>query len=348
MRKNMADPSTTPVLEIKNLRTWFKTKAGLAKAVDGISLQVTKGRILGIIGESGCGKSVSAFSILRLLPMPPAYIVSGEILLGGRDLLGLTEVQMRSIRGKEISMIFQEPMTSLNPVLSIGYQLREAIMIHQTVRKQKANKIALEMLELVRVSDPEKRLEQYPHELSGGMRQRVMIAMALVCRPKLLIADEPTTALDVTIQAQILNLIVRLKEEIGMSVILITHDLGVVAETADDVMVMYSGRIVEKSTAEELFSNPMHPYTQGLLKSVRFMDAMLVDKNGNNRLPEIPGIVPNLTNLPRGCAFEPRCNRAQPECRQISPILKNTGNSPFHEVACLEVEKDQLMDTKND
>ena len=329
------DNNEQSILSVENLRTWFLTESGLAKAVDGVSFEVRPGKILAIIGESGCGKSVTAYSILRLLPMPPGYIVEGRVLMGGRDLLDLDENAMRHVRGKDISMIFQEPMTSLNPVLSVGYQLREAIMMHQEVNKDRADQIALEMLKLVRVSDPEQRLSQYPYEFSGGMRQRIMIAMALVCRPKLLIADEPTTALDVTIQAQILNLIVRLKEEIGTAVMLITHDLGVVAETADDVMVMYAGRVVERASVNQLFAHPSHPYTQGLLTSIPKVEIEVKDGDERQPLPEIPGLVPALTNLPPGCAFAPRCPKATARCELEAPFLRPTSREG-HEVACWE------------
>jgi oligopeptide/dipeptide ABC transporter ATP-binding protein len=265
--------------------------------------------------------------------MPPAHIVGGEVILAGKNLFDLSEREMRAVRGKEISMIFQEPMTSLNPVFTIGFQLREAIVIHQRVNKAKANKIALDMLDLVRISDSKRRLNQYPHELSGGMRQRVMIAMALVCRPKVLIADEPTTALDVTIQAQILNLMVNLINEIRTSVILITHDLGVIAETADDVVVLYAGRVVERASSELLFSNPKHPYTLGLLQSNTTVEDPSITDGRYIPIPEIPGMVPLLSELPEGCSFAPRCPHAMDQCRRKAPELVAIDRHG-HEVSC--------------
>lgn len=311
------------VLEVKNLRTSFSTEGGEVIAVDDISFSVEQGKTLGIVGESGCGKSVTSLSIMRLIPNPPGRVLSGEILYQGKDLLKLSMAEMRAIRGNEISMIFQEPMTSLNPVFTIGNQIREAISLHQRNLSNKdiQNK-AVEMLKLVGISSPEKRVDDYPHQLSGGMRQRVMIAMALSCNPKVLIADEPTTALDVTIQAQILELLRELQDKIGMSLILITHDLGVVAEVADEVLVMYAGRVVEQGTVEEIFEKPKMPYTRGLLNSIPVFSQDPTEKVRKRRLETIPGIVPNLLSLPRGCRFQDRCTYVIDACRAKEPELR--------------------------
>ncbi len=319
-----------PLLEIENLRTWFYTRDGIVRAVDGVSLHVCEGETLAVVGESGCGKSITALSVLRLLPTPPARTVSGRITFQGRDLLALSEPEMRRIRGNEISMIFQEPMTSLNPVLTIGRQIGEAVAIHQSLSKQETRARALEMLRLVQIPEPERRLDQYPHELSGGMRQRVMIAMALACNPKLLVADEPTTALDVTIQAQILDLMRGLKSKIGAAVILITHDLGVVAEMAERVVVLYAGRKVEEATVAALFESPRHPYTVGLLASVPRLGASL--RGEIPRLADIPGTVPSLAEEIVGCPFVPRCGRATSLCKTQMPPLEH--KAPTHSVAC--------------
>ncbi len=320
-----------PLLEVSDLKTYFYTSEGVARAVDGVSFAVDRGETLGVVGESGCGKTVMALSILRLIPEPPGKIVGGEIRFEGRNLLPLSDREMRRIRGNQISMIFQEPMTSLNPVFTIGSQIMEAILLHQQVGKREALNRTIEMLKLVGIASPERRVKEYPHQLSGGMRQRVMIAMALSCNPKLLIADEPTTALDVTIQAQILELIVRLKAELGMAVILITHDLGVIAETAQRVCVMYAGKIVEAAPAREIFANPRHPYTQGLLRALP-----RVDRAGEHRrLKEIPGIVPPLTRLPGGCRFCPRYERSAEVCRPEEPPEVQVG--PEHWVRCWAV-----------
>jgi peptide/nickel transport system ATP-binding protein len=320
-----------PLLELKDLKTYFYTAEGVARAVDGVSFQVRRGETLGVVGESGCGKSVTALSILRLIPEPPGRIVGGQILFEGTDLLTLSNRDMRRIRGNKISMIFQEPMTSLNPVFTIGSQIMEAILLHQKVSKKEALDRTIDMLKLVGIASPERRVKEYPYQLSGGMRQRVMIAMALSCNPKLLIADEPTTALDVTIQAQILDLIVRLKGELGMAVILITHDLGVVAETAQRVCVMYAGRIVEAAPVREIFANPKHPYTQGLLRALP-----RVDRAGEHpRLKEIPGIVPALTRPLPGCRFCPRYERSAEVCRVEEPPEVRVG--PEHWVRCWAV-----------
>ncbi len=320
------------LLEIENLQTHFRTPDGITRAVDGLSLAIEAGQTLAIVGESGCGKSVTAMSVLRLIPEPPGKI-AGRIVFGGVDLLGLGPAEMREIRGNEISMIFQEPMTSLNPVMTIGDQIAEALILHRDMDRKAALGRAIEMLDLVRIPEPAQRSKEYPHQLSGGMRQRAMIAMALACNPKLLIADEPTTALDVTIQAQILELIVELQREFSAAVILITHDLGVVAETARRVIVMYAGRKVEEAEVGELFARPLHPYTAGLLASIPRLDLMRGEvARRTGRLQEIPGIVPPLFDLPAGCAFAPRCGKADDHCRRERPVYeqKRTG----HWAAC--------------
>ncbi|MDP3078255.1 ABC transporter ATP-binding protein [Bradyrhizobium sp.] len=320
-------PVDDMVLEVKNLQTVFFTSSGLFKAVDDISFSIRRGETLAIVGESGCGKSVSALSIMRLVPDPPGRIVGGSVALEGTDLLGLDEAEMRAIRGNRISMIFQEPMTSLNPVIRIGDQITEAVRLHRKLTAKEAWNKAVEMLRLVRIPEPEQRAREYPHQLSGGMRQRAMIAMALACRPALLIADEPTTALDVTIQAQILALIVELQKELGTGLILITHDLGVVAQTAQRVIVMYAGKKVEEATVEALFENPRHPYTRGLMASMPAVATF--GSNSDARLVEIPGMVPSLTNLPPGCAFAPRCSLAIDRCRTEYPPLQDWGDHHF-------------------
>jgi len=318
------------ILDVKNLKTVFFTNSGLFKAVDDVSFNVRRGETLAIVGESGCGKSVSALSIMRLVPDPPGKIVGGSVTLEGTDLLALDEEDMRRIRGNRMSMIFQEPMTSLNPVMRIGDQITEAIRLHQNKTARDAWTRAVEMLRLVRIPEPERRAREYPHQLSGGMRQRAMIAMALSCRPALLIADEPTTALDVTIQAQILALIVDLQKELGTGLILITHDLGVVAQTAQRVIVMYAGKKVEEASVDDLFADPRHPYTRGLMAS---MPAVIsLGAKTDVRLTEIPGMVPSLTNLPEGCAFAPRCPLAIERCRQEYPALQDFGG--HHRAAC--------------
>jgi peptide/nickel transport system ATP-binding protein len=318
------------ILDVKNLKTVFFTNSGLFKAVDDVSFNVRRGETLAIVGESGCGKSVSALSIMRLVPDPPGKIVGGSVTLEGTDLLALDEEDMRRIRGNRMSMIFQEPMTSLNPVMRIGDQITEAIRLHQNKSAKEAWTRAVDMLRLVRIPEPERRAREYPHQLSGGMRQRAMIAMALACRPALLIADEPTTALDVTIQAQILALIVDLQKELGTGLILITHDLGVVAQTAQRVIVMYAGKKVEEASVDDLFADPRHPYTRGLMAS---MPAVIsLGAKTDVRLTEIPGMVPSLTNLPEGCAFAPRCPLAIERCRQEYPALQDFGG--HHRAAC--------------
>jgi peptide/nickel transport system ATP-binding protein len=318
------------VLDVKGLQTVFFTNSGLFRAVDDVSFSVRRGETLAIVGESGCGKSVTALSIMRLVPNPPGKIVGGSIMLDGTDLLGLDEDKMREVRGNRISMIFQEPMTSLNPVMRIGDQITEAVRLHRTMTHKAAWDQAVEMLRLVRIPEPERRALEYPHQLSGGMRQRAMIAMALVCRPALLIADEPTTALDVTIQAQILALVLELQQELGMALILITHDLGVVAQTAQRVIVMYAGKKVEEADVEALFASPRHPYTRGLMASIPAVPSL--GGNPDVRLVEIPGMVPSLTRLPKGCAFAPRCEFAIARCREEYPPLESVGAD--HLAAC--------------
>ncbi|KAF0100864.1 MAG: peptide/nickel transport system ATP-binding protein [Rhodospirillaceae bacterium] len=321
------------LLEVSDLGTWFYTRQGIVKAVDGVDFEVAAGETLAIVGESGCGKSMTALSLMRLIPDPPGRIVSGSIKLAGRDLLKISEEEMRDVRGNEISMIFQEPMTSLNPVMTIGKQISEALILHRDMDRKQAMKRAIEMLELVRIPEPAQRAKEFPHQLSGGMRQRAMIAMALACNPKVLIADEPTTALDVTIQAQILELIVELQREFSAAVLLITHDLGVVAETAHRVIVMYAGRKVEEATVGELFARPLHPYTVGLMNSIPRLDLMRGQTDRTNeRLQEIPGIVPPLFDLPPGCAFAPRCSRADEKCRGERPAYEE--KQPGHWAAC--------------
>jgi peptide/nickel transport system ATP-binding protein/oligopeptide transport system ATP-binding protein len=313
------------VLEIKGLTTQFQTRRGVVTAVDGIDLTLDRGETLGIVGESGCGKSVTALSILGLLPKPAGRIAAGGIFFDGKDLARLREAELRHIRGNDISMIFQEPMTSLNPVYTVGFQVQEAIRKHRHMNKRDSRTEAVKMLRWVGIPEPESRIDDYPHQMSGGMRQRVMIAMALSCHPQIMIADEPTTALDVTIQAQILDLIGRLKEEIGMSVLLITHDLGVVAEISQRVMVMYAGKVVESADAEALFANPAHPYTVSLFKSLPKIGGR------EGALEAIPGVVPGLLDLPEGCAFRDRCFQAHSRCRQAPPWQEIR---PGHRVRC--------------
>jgi len=322
--------ATDLVLEVKNLKTVFFTSSGLFKAVDDVSFEVRRGETLAIVGESGCGKSVTALSMMRLVPDPPGRIVGGSVLLEGTDLLALDEAGMRQIRGDRISMIFQEPMTSLNPVMRIGDQISEAVRLHRNLSRKEAAEVAIEMLRLVHIPEPARRAKEYPHQLSGGMRQRAMIAMALACRPALLIADEPTTALDVTIQAQILALILELQKELGTGLVLITHDLGVVAQTAHRVVVMYAGKKVEEATVEALFAEPRHPYTRGLMASIPALPATGVAPQ--ERLNEIPGTVPSLVKLPNGCAFAPRCKLAIERCRAEYPPLQDWGDG--HLAAC--------------
>jgi oligopeptide transport system ATP-binding protein len=321
-----------PLLQVRDLRTYFFTDEGVVKAVDGISYDLEEGETLGLVGESGCGKSVSALSLLRLIPTPPGKIVSGEVLFEGEDLLKVDEDEIRHVRGHKIAMVFQEPMTSLNPVLTIGRQLTEAIELHLKLDPSAARQRAIELLEMVGIPEASTRINDYPHQFSGGMRQRVMIAMALSCNPKLLLADEPTTALDVTIQAQILEIMARLSREFGTAVIIITHNLGVVARYADRVNVMYAGKIVETASARELYKNPLHPYTVGLLKSVPRLDQARKAK-----LEPIEGVPPDLINMPPGCPFYDRCTYRVDKCRQEMPPLMPVGEK--HYAACWEWER---------
>jgi peptide/nickel transport system ATP-binding protein len=322
------DPAQ-PVVDIQHLRTYFYVRGQIARAVDDVSLTIPSGQTLGLVGESGCGKSVTAHSIIRLIPDPPGKIVGGRIDFQGTNLLELSEPRMRKIRGNRISMIFQEPMTSLNPVYSVGNQVGESIRIHQKFSGKEVRDRVLDMFRLVGIPAPEKRMGDYPHQMSGGMRQRVMIAMALACNPRLMIADEPTTALDVTIQAQILDLMNKLKSEIGASILFITHDLGVIAEMAQHVAVMYAGKVVEFSDVNTLFANPKHPYTVGLLQSIP-----VLGRNTGKRLNTIKGTVPSLLNLPSGCMFNDRCPDVFSDCRQIEPEMVAAG--PHHVARCLK------------
>jgi oligopeptide/dipeptide ABC transporter ATP-binding protein len=314
------------LLDVRNLRTYFRVKEGLVRAVDGVSFQLRQSETLGLVGESGSGKTVSSLSILKLLDVPPAEYWGGEIIFEGRDLLKAREREMRQVRGQSISMIFQEPMTSLNPVIPIGSQVGEVLLTHQKMGHKKAHERTIELLNMVGIPSPAQRAEEYPHQLSGGMRQRVMIALALACNPKILIADEPTTALDVTIQAQILDLMLALQDDLGTSILLITHDMGVIAETATRVAVMYAGRIVERADIRTIFKNPLHPYTQSLLRCIPRID----EASRPRRLAEIPGRVPNLRLLPSGCAFRDRCKVSEDRCREERPEL-------------LPVEQDHLV-----
>ncbi len=325
------------LLEIDNLQTHFRTPDGVNRAVDGVSFHVEAGETLAVVGESGCGKSVTAMSVLRLIPAPPGKI-AGAIRFQGKDLLQLSEPEMRAIRGNDISMIFQEPMTSLNPVLTVGRQIGETLRLHQGLDKAAAEQRAIEMLTLVGIPEPARRVREYPHQLSGGMRQRVMIAIALACNPKLLIADEPTTALDVTIQAQILDLMRDLKHRVGAAIVLITHDLGVVAEVAERVVVMYAGRKVEEAAVGPLFRNPRHPYTQGLLGAVPKLGSSLTGTE--TKLSEIPGLVPSLKQRIEGCVFASRCPLATDLCRQAAPALEE--KAPGHIAACHYAEKEAV------
>ena len=319
-------PTRPPLLKIENLSTSFHTNETIVQAVRGVDLHINQAEILAIVGESGCGKSVTALSVLRLISIPPGRFDSGQIKFNNHDLLNLSESDMQKVRGNDISMIFQEPMTSLNPIFTIGDQIAEAIIQHQRVTNAEARKQTLNLLRKVLMPSPEIRIDQYPHELSGGMKQRVMIAIAIACRPALLIADEPTTALDVTIQAQILSLLSSLRQDSEMSILLITHNLGIVAQFADRVAVMYSGKIVEEAAVESLFENPMHPYTRGLLNS-------LPKDDNESKLESIPGAVPHPAYLPRGCAFHPRCKDAMPQCQQ-QPLITNVTEENTHKVAC--------------
>ena len=328
-----ANTAAAPLLEIDGLRTYFDTLQGEVRSVNGVSYRVEVGQTVGVVGESGCGKSVTALSVMRLIPTPPGRYAGGAIRYRGTDLLKLSEAEMRKIRGNRISMIFQEPMTSLNPVLTIGRQIAETVMLHQQVGRKEALERATEMLRLVQIPEPHRRVNEYPHQLSGGMRQRVMIALALVCHPEVLIADEPTTALDVTIQAQILELLRGLQKKMGMGIVMITHDLGVVAECCDRVVVMYAGRKVEEADVIDLFDRPLHPYTRALMASMPSMNAHTA------RLTEIPGIVPAPYEPERGCAFAPRCGFATERCRNEIPAIEDHGEGAAHLVACFEVAR---------
>jgi oligopeptide transport system ATP-binding protein len=330
-----------PLLQVKDLRTHFYTEEGLVKAVDGVTYDVQEGETLALVGESGCGKSISALSLLKLIPIPPGRIVSGEVLFEGEDLMKLNEDEIRKIRGNRISMVFQEPMTSLNPVLTIGKQMTEALELHLKLSREAATARAIQLLEMVGVAEAERRIDDYPHQFSGGMRQRVMIAMAMACNPKLLIADEPTTALDVTIQAQVLEVMARLSREFGTAVIIITHNLGVVARYADRVNVMYAGKIIEMSTAEKVYADPRHPYTLGLLRSVPRLDQVTDEK-----LIPIEGLPPDLGHLPPGCSFYSRCTFRIDKCKEEYPPLALVAEN--HYAACwVDVTKGRPSDNGN-
>ena len=330
----------TTLLEVKGLKTYFFTEEGVVQAVNGISYKLDKGELLAIVGESGCGKSVGVMSLIRLIPQPPGKIVAGEVLFEGKALLQMSDDDIRQVRGNRIAMIFQDPMTSLNPVLTIGFQIMEALELHLGMDKEQARKRAIELLEMVGIPGAEKRLDDYPHQFSGGMRQRVMIAMGLSCNPQLLIADEPTTALDVTIQAQIVDLVKTLQKQIGMAIIWITHDLGVVAGIADRVIVMYAGKIVEEAEVHDLYSNPHHPYTLGLLKSIPRLD-----QGHDEKLIPIEGLPPDLVDLPPGCPFAPRCSYKEDVCTQEDPPTEYV--TPLHRVACWRWEDVIADQSKN-
>ncbi len=327
------------LLNVKNLKTYFYTEDGVVKAVDGLNFKLRKGETLGIVGESGSGKSVTSLSLIRLIASPPGKIVDGEIIFKGKDLLKLNEEEIRRIRGNEISMIFQEPMTSLNPVFTVGDQINEALILHQNMNKKEATKKSIEMLELVGIPSPNQRVREYPHQLSGGMRQRVMIAMALACNPSLLIADEPTTALDVTIEAQILELMKELKDRLETSIMLITHDLGVVAEVSDSVLVMYAGEAVEYSKVDKLFEKPLHPYSEGLIGSMPDIDVK------KDKLETIEGIVPSLFDMPTGCFFNPRCKYAKEICKNKHPEMYEVEG---RQVRCLRYTPEYKEEKKNE
>ena len=331
MKPSVADR----ILDVNGLKTYFFSSAGTAKAVDGVSFHLNAGEVLGVVGESGSGKSVTAQSIMRLIPDPPGRIVAGQIRFDGRNLLDLSRQQMRHVRGNRIAMIFQEPMTSLNPVFTIGNQISEMFILHRNASRKEAREAAVGMLDRVQIPAPQRRVDEYPHQLSGGMRQRAMIAMALSCDPEILIADEPTTALDVTVQAQILDLMLKLKEDFGTAVQMITHDLGVIAEMADRIVVMYAGRVVEEAATVGLFQEPLHPYTIGLLESIPILGSRTAGKR--KRLREIKGMVPSLVALPHGCKFNDRCSRVMAVCRKQEPELTDVASG--HQVRCwLHVE----------
>ncbi len=325
---------TEPLLEIRNLKTWFRTDDGMVQAVDGVNLSIDRGETLAVVGESGCGKTVTARSVMKLIDMPPGRFVAGEIIWRGRDLIPLSAAEMDKIRAREIAMVFQEPMTSLNPVYPVGDQIAESLRAHDGLSHKAAMEGTVEMLRLVQIPNAERRVKDYPHQFSGGMRQRAMIAMALACRPQLLIADEPTTALDVTIQAQILELLGEMKARFGMAIMLITHAMGVVAENAQRVAVMYAGKVVEEASVEELFANPRHPYTQGLIRSIPRVDARArAGARARARLEQIPGTVPSLLKPPTGCRFANRCRFAVELCRSAEPPLRQV--APDHKAACI-------------
>jgi len=334
----MQDSASGPLLEIRGLKTHFKTDDGIVQAVDGVDLAIHRGETVGVVGESGCGKTVTAMSVLKLIPMPPGMIVAGEIRYQGRNLVPLDNAEMDRIRARDIAMVFQEPMTSLNPVYTIGEQIAESVRKHEGLSRRAAVDKTVEMLRLVQIPNADKRLNDFPHQFSGGMRQRVMIAMALACSPKLLIADEPTTALDVTIQAQILELLADMKARFGMAIMLITHAMGVVAETAQRVVVMYAGRVIEEAPVDALFADPRHPYTQGLIRSIPRIDTATVG-GAKPRLEAIPGVVPSLLRPPPGCRFAARCRFAMPQCREAVPPLLDVGGG--HRVACVLYQKEQ-------
>ncbi|MFN3854741.1 MAG: ABC transporter ATP-binding protein [Phreatobacter sp.] len=319
-----------PLLDIRGLKTWFRTDDGMVQSVDGVDIAINAGETVCVVGESGCGKTVTAMSVLKLIPMPPGKIVEGQVLWQGRDLVPLGKDEMNKIRAKEIAIVFQEPMTSLNPVYTVGEQIAEVIRLHEKLSRRQAMEKTVEMLRLVQIPNPQRRVNDYPHQFSGGMRQRVMIAMALSCNPRLLIADEPTTALDVTIQAQILDLLQDMKERFGMAIMLITHAMGVVAETAQRVVVMYAGKVVEEAPVEKLFGNPLHPYTQGLIRSIPRLDLAATHKT---RLEAIAGVVPSLLNPAPGCRFYARCKKAMPACKEAMPPLIEA--EPGHKVRCI-------------
>jgi len=331
MFRQMVMTDQSILLDVKELKTHFFTRKGIIKAADGISFEIHRGETLGVVGESGCGKSISALSIMRLVPSPPGRIVGGEILFEGQNLLQMSLDRIRKMRGSEISMIFQEPMTSLNPVYTVGEQIAEVIRIHQGLGRREAREQAVEMLDRVGIPSPERRVQDYPYQMSGGMRQRIMIAIALSCHPKLLIADEPTTALDVSIQSQILDLINQLKEDLGISILFITHNLGVVAETAQRVVVMYAGKVIEASKVRDLFHQPLHPYTRGLLNSIPAWHQSR-KKRDRHRLQEIPGMIPDPFHLPKGCLFYPRCPDKRTRCEDQAPPLERKGED--HYVRC--------------
>jgi peptide/nickel transport system ATP-binding protein len=328
--KELQPASEPTLLEIKGLKTYFKTDDGWLHAVDGVDITINRGETVCVVGESGCGKTVTAMTVLKLLPMPPGRIAGGQVLFRGRDLVPAGAEEMRKVRAKEIAIVFQEPMTSLNPVYTVGEQIAESVRLHEGLGRKAALERAVEMLALVRIPTPGQRVNDYPHQFSGGMRQRVMIAIALACNPKLLIADEPTTALDVTIQAQILDLLAELKERLGMAIMLITHAMGVVAEVAQRVVVMYAGQVVEEASVEELFAHPRHPYTQGLIRSIPRIDTAALHRV---RLEQIPGTVPKLVDPAEGCRFAPRCRYATPACVAATPALREP--VPGHRVRCI-------------